>query len=87
MKKAILMIICLAVVIGGCAWQQSRVEADYGTSYQLQKYGQTLNPDAEKTLTSTQGLDGQAALNAMTRYRKTFEKQEKTPSYIFNFGK
>jgi hypothetical protein len=71
----------------GCAWQQSRVEMDYGTSYQLQKYGQTLNPEAEKNLAPVTGMSGQAAQNASEKYQKGFEKETQTQtSYQFNVG-
>jgi hypothetical protein len=71
----------------GCAWQQSRVEMDYGTSYQLQKYNQTFNPEAEKNLAPVTGMSGQAAQNAVDKYQKGFEKETQTStSYQINVG-
>ncbi len=71
----------------GCAWQESRVAMDYGTSYQLQKYSQTINPDAEKNLAPVTGLSGQASQNAVEKYQKGFEKQAQTStSYQINVG-
>ena len=64
----------------------TRVEMDYGTSYKLQKFNQTANPEAEKNLAPVQGLDSQASTGAVNKYHKEFEKQEKAPSYIFNMG-
>jgi hypothetical protein len=87
MKKALILVSAMVFVASGCAWQQSRVTMDYGTSYQLQKNSQILNPEAEKNLAPAQGLDGQAASASVNRYRKSFEKQDqKAPSYTFNFG-
>ncbi len=74
-------------LIFGCAWQESRVAMDYGTSYQLQKYNQTLNPDAEKNLTPVMGMSGIAAQNAADKYQKGSEKEAPTStSYQFNVG-
>lgn len=69
----------------GCA--QSRLEMDYGTSYQLQKYNQTLNPDAEKNLEPVYGLSARAAEKAEEKYQKSFEKSAETSTtYQFNLG-
>jgi len=69
----------------GCA--ESRVAMDYGTSYQLQKYNQTLNPEAEKNQAPVTGMSGQAAQNASDKYQKGFEKETQTStSYQINVG-
>ena len=71
----------------GCAWQESRVAMDYGTSHQLQKYNQTLNPEAVKNQAAVTGMSGQAAQNASDKYRKGFEKETQTStSYQINVG-
>jgi hypothetical protein len=71
----------------GCAWQESRVAMDYGTSYQLQKYNQTLNPEAEKNQAPVTGMSGQAAQNASDEYQKGFKKEtQAVTSYQFNVG-
>jgi hypothetical protein len=71
----------------GCAWQESRVAMDYGTSYQLQKYNQTLNPEAAKNQAPVTGMSGQAAQNASDKYQKSFEKETQTStSYQINVG-
>jgi hypothetical protein len=88
MRKTIAIIISLIFTVGlliSCA-APTRVEMDYGTSYKLQKFNQTANPEAEKNLAPVQGLDSQASTNAINKYHKEFEKQEKAPSYIFNMG-
>jgi hypothetical protein len=71
----------------GCAWQESRVAMDYGTSHQLQKYNQTLNPEAEKNQAPVTGMSGQAAQNTADKYQKGFEKETSTTtSYQINVG-
>jgi hypothetical protein len=89
MRKYILLIGIIAAcsLAFGCAWQQSRLEMDYGTSYQLQKYNQIANPEAEKNLAPVTGMSGQAAQNAAEKYQKGFEKETQTStSYQFNVG-
>jgi type IV pilus biogenesis protein CpaD/CtpE len=73
-----------AGLLASCA--PTRVEMDYGTSHKLQMVNQIANPDAEKNLKPVEGLDGQSAAAAMTKYRKEFEKQEKAPSGVSNLG-
>ena len=74
-----------AVLLVSCA-APTRVETDYGTSYKLQIVNQTANPEAGKSLAPVEGLDGQAAANTMTKYRKEFERQEKAPSNVSNIS-
>jgi hypothetical protein len=88
MRKTIAIIVSLSFAAGSlisCA-APTRVEMDYGTSYKLQKFNQTANPDAEKNLAPVQGLDSRASAGAVEKYQKEFEKEQKAPSYIFNLG-
>jgi len=87
MKSITKILICLLpmiVVILGCA--PTRLEMDYGTSYQLQKYQQTLNPQAAKNMAPVEGLNGQAAQNAVEKYQKGFlkDESEEAPTYQFS---
>ena len=89
MRKYIVMIgiIVAFSLTFGCAWQESRVAMDYGTSHQLQKYNQTLNPEAAKNQAPVTGMSGQAAQNAADKYQKGFEKETQTStSYQINVG-
>ena len=63
----------------GCATGPGRVEMDYSTSYKLAKFGQTLNPDADRNLNPVTGLDGSAAQKAYEQHIKSFEKPDKQP--------
>jgi hypothetical protein len=87
MRNTIVLIGIVAAfsLVFGCA--ESRVAMDYGTSYQLQKYNQTLNPEAEKNQAPVTGIGGQAAQNTVDKYQKSFEKETSTTtSYQFNVG-
>ena len=89
MRKYIVMIgiVMACSFTFGCAWQESRVAMDYGTSYQLQKYNQTLNPEAAKNQAPVTGMNGQAAQGAVEKYEKGFEKSAPTStSYQINVG-
>ncbi len=69
----------------GCAGP-SRVEMDYGTSFKLQKFNQTLNPEAEKNLDLVKGLDGNAAAAIVGQYHKGFSTAEKGSTYNISIG-
>jgi hypothetical protein len=64
----------------------TRVELDHGTSYKLAKYGQILNPEAEKNLEPVTGLEGPTTEIIMDKYRKSFEKEAQRPVYNINIG-
>jgi len=88
MKKIMIIalyLLPLVVLILGCG--PTRLEMNYGTSYQLQKHSQTLNPQAEKNKKPVVGLNGKAAQNAVEKYQKGFEKSsEVSTSYQFSIG-
>lgn len=73
-------------MLAGCAIGPTRVETDYGTSYKTALMNQTLNPEAEKNPAAVAGMDSASASATVKKYQKSFEKEEKTPSYIFNLG-
>jgi hypothetical protein len=64
----------------------TRLEMDYGTSFKLAKFNQTLNPEAEKNLEPVTGFDGGAAHATMERYQKGFEKPTPPPVYTLTIG-
>ncbi len=68
----------------GCAGNISRVDMNYGTSFYLARFNQTLNHDAEKNSDPVYGLNGRAAQKIMEKYQKGFEKETEPPNYIFN---
>jgi len=87
MKKAFWVMTSLigaTLLISGCA--PSRLEMDYGTSFKLEKFNQTLNPAAEKNLEPVYGMDGQAAEKVLEKYRKDFEKPAPAQNLTINLG-
>ena len=88
MAKRIFLLIGLAGIflISVSCVGPSRLEMDYGTSYKLAKFNQTLNPDAEKNLEPVTGFDGGAAQAAIGRYRKGFEEKTSAPTYVFSIS-
>ena len=59
---------------------------DYGTSFNLMKFNQIANPEAEKNLEPVTGFDGQAAKATLDKYRKDFEKPAEAPAYTLSIG-
>jgi len=51
--------------------QESMLDNNWGRSFESQKYNQILHSDAGKNVTPVTGLDGQAALKAVEKYRET----------------
>jgi hypothetical protein len=58
----------------------SRLEVDYGTSQNLVKFNQTLDPGAAKNLGPVVGFDGLAANAVVEKYREGFEKPALGPA-------
>ncbi len=89
MKKYFLILsglIFLATILAACA--PSRLQMDYGTSHQLQKFNQTANPDAGKKVEAAEGMDGRAAQATKEKYQKSFEeKEQQGQSYIIGIGR
>ena len=95
-KQCILMLLlAFALLSLGCAGPNqdrmslsppSRLEMDYGTSFNLMKFNQIANPEAEKNLEPVIGFDGQAAKATLDKYRKDFEKPAEPPAYTLNIG-
>lgn len=65
---------------------ESKLEKNWGRSYESAKYNQILNPEAEKNLEPVTGLDGQAAEDSLEKYRKTFKGKGEKATYNLNLG-
>ncbi len=87
--KSLLILLGLfaSMILVGCALETSRIDADFGTSYQLAKANQVLNPDADKNLEPVTGLSGDVSKKVTDKYAQGFEKAVEAPTYIFNVGK
>jgi len=87
MAKRSFLLIGLGVmflVSTGCV--TGRVEMDYGTSFKLAKFNQTLNPQAEKNLEPVTGEDGRTAEATIDRYRRGFQEKPPAPIYSISIG-
>ena len=80
MRIVSLLIIGIMMVMMNTGCAPTRTEMDFGASYNLAKYNQTMNPQAEKNLDPVKGFDGQAANIAVEKYRKDFEKPAPAPN-------
>jgi hypothetical protein len=69
----------------GCA-RTTLVEMDYGTSFDLAKQNQILNPEGMNNLEPVTGFDGKAAQKTMEKYRKDFERPAPPPTYVLGLG-
>jgi hypothetical protein len=79
-------LVAILLISAGCANIPTRLEMDYGTSFKLSKFNQTLNPEAEKNLEPVTGFDGGAAQATIGRYRKGFEEKTSAPTYVFSIS-
>ena len=90
MKKLACMLVTFAsimvMILTGCSIGPTRLEADYGNSYDLAKIQQILNPAAEQNLEPVYGFDGRAAEATIERYRGMFEKPPPAPAYAISVG-
>ncbi len=87
MKKYFLILsglIFLATMLAACG--PSRLQMDYGTSYQLQKFNQAANPEAGKKVEAAEGMDGLAAQAIKEKYQKSFEKAPPAQVYSLTIG-
>jgi len=85
-KNIIITAIASMLLIAGCG--MTRLERDYGTSYRLARFNQTLDPEAEKNLKPVTGMSGPASQLVIERYYKDFEKHPaaQAQAYSINSG-
>ncbi|MCJ7603473.1 MAG: hypothetical protein MUO63_18485 [Desulfobulbaceae bacterium] len=78
------LIIISFLSLSSCAHRESRVENFHGTSFELAKFNQIVNLEAENNAAPVETLDGKAANNMIDTYRKSFlpKKTENTLSLI-----
>jgi len=77
--------VALFFISVGCAGP-SRLEMDFGTSFNLTQSNQILNPEAEKNIEPVTGFDGIAAQAAIEKYRKDFEKPTPAAPFVLSVG-
>ena len=69
-------LIAALLIFSGCAKKETKVERNWGSSFESAKQGQILNPEAGKNLEPVVGLDGQAAVIVIEKYRQGFKKNK-----------
>ena len=84
---AVVAIMVLLVGLPSCANNngvmfptESKLDENWGRSFESAKHNQILNPEAGKKLDPVTGLDGQAADAEIEQYHKSFSKQTSTSS-------
>jgi hypothetical protein len=88
MKRVWIGFVLSSLIVAGCtASAPTRLDLDYGTSSKLVKVNQALDPQAEQNLRPVDSMDGQAALRALDKYRKDFEKPPAPPVYTLDVQK
>ena len=85
MLKSSYAAIVICLFLSACAGP-SRLAMDYGTSYQLNKFNQMANPEAEKNLAPVTGMNGRAAQLTMEKYQKGFEEIAPVTNYTISLG-
>ena len=73
-----LAILGLLAFIIGCnqTQKETRLDKNWGRSYETAKYNQILNPDASKNLKPAVDLDGEAANSNVEKYQDSFKEKK-----------
>ena len=86
-----LCLIAALVIFPSCAGNskvalemESKLEQNWGRSYESAKYNQMLNPEADGHTSPVTGIDGEAAEESIQKYRKSFEKESPQGSQSMN---
>ena len=82
LKRTIALTIACAMLalFAGCSssgpvHEETLLDKNWGRSVETAKYNQILNPDAGKSLTPVEGLNGKAADNSVKKYENSFKKE------------
>jgi hypothetical protein len=79
----------IAVLVGACTSARKfsdKGKPDWGTSYEMAKSNQILNPEAGRNLEPVKGFDGDAALITVEKYREDFTRPPPTDVYSISIG-
>ena len=87
-RYGILIILLLAAVavFSGCVCGKGNLAENWGRSFEVAKYNQTLNPEAVKNLEPVEGFNGWAADAVMAGYQESFKGEKGQESYNINLG-
>jgi hypothetical protein len=74
-------------ICSGCGmYKETRLDRNWGKSFESVKTNQILNPKAGENLEPVVGLDGQAAEGAANGYHKSFKPNGSAKSVNLNLG-
>jgi hypothetical protein len=71
-------------IFSGCG--ATKLDKNWGKSFESAKYNQILDPEAGQTPEPVVGLDGQAAKNVLGTYREGFAPKASEEAYNINLG-
>ena len=80
----IMVLIAALSIFSGCA--ETKLEKNWGKSFESAKSNQILNPEAGQNLEPVVGLDGQAVEGGLGKYKKGFEPEKGEKVYNLNLG-
>ena len=86
---AIVTVLATVAGCGGktlCVWAPTNTDQNWGRSFEMARYNQTLNPEASENLDPVEGLAGPVGERVVTRYEKSFEGKPKKQSVTLNLG-
>lgn len=78
----LLVISVLLLQFSGCSngnislQEETELDKNWGRSYETAKYNQIINPEAGKNINPVEGLEGNAADNAVEAYQKSFKQRK-----------
>ena len=84
--KTLGAVLCLVLIALGNGCLHSRVDENWGTSYEAQMAWQTANPDAASTSEPVDGMDPETAMRVAERYYEGQEKQRQRQARSVEIG-
>jgi len=85
MRNCKLLALIVATFLGGCGTTTPKmVDSQMGSSVEMAKAQQTLNPRASQDIRPVEGIDGKSADAVIDRYHRGF--QVPPPVNIFSIG-
>lgn len=84
--RCLIVIVLIAALSIFSACGATKLDKNWGKSFESAKFNQMLNPEAGQTPKPVVGLDGQAAEKTLGTYRKGFEPEASEEMYNLNLG-
>jgi hypothetical protein len=80
----VIVLIAAMSIFSGCG--ATKLDKNWGKSFESAKSDQILNPEAGQNLDPVVGLDGQAAESSVVTYRKGFSPKKGKQTINLNLG-